>query len=87
MARAPWTPTVVDREVRAAVTDVLVRYASGIDRRDWDLFRTCFTDDCEADYGEIGVWHGADVITVVDGADPCALRPHPASDRQCGRRA
>jgi 3-phenylpropionate/cinnamic acid dioxygenase small subunit len=43
--------------------DVLVRYATGIDRRDWDLFRTCFTDDIEADYGEIGVWHGVDEIT------------------------
>ncbi len=39
------------------------RYATGIDRRDWDLFRTCFTDDCEADYGEIGLWHGVDEIT------------------------
>jgi 3-phenylpropionate/cinnamic acid dioxygenase small subunit len=54
---------VVDREVREDVADVLVRYATGIDRRDWVLFRTCFTDDCEADYGDIGVWHGADEIT------------------------
>ena len=53
----------VAREVRQDVADVLVRYATGIDRRDWDLFRTCFTDDCEADYGEIGVWHGVDEIT------------------------
>ena len=53
----------VDREVRQDVADVLVRYATGIDRRDWGLFRTCFTDDCEADYGEIGVWHGVDEIT------------------------
>lgn len=53
----------VDREVRQDVADVLIRYATGIDRRDWDLFRTCFTDDCEADYGEIGVWHGVDEIT------------------------
>ena len=52
----------VAREVRQDVADVLVRYATGIDRRDWDLFRTCFTDDCEADYGEIGVWHGVDEI-------------------------
>ena len=56
-------PDTVDREVRLDVADVLVRYATGIDRRDWDLFRTCFTDDCEADYGEIGVWHGVDEIT------------------------
>ena len=45
------------------VAEVLVRYATGIDRRDWDLFRTCFTEDVEADYGDIGVWHGVDEIT------------------------
>jgi hypothetical protein len=35
----------VDREVREDVTEVLVRYATGIDTRDWELFRSCFTDD------------------------------------------
>ncbi|MGW3652998.1 nuclear transport factor 2 family protein [Streptomyces sp. NPDC000878] len=45
------------------VSNVLVRYATGIDRRDWALFRTCFTEDCDADYGDIGRWHGADAIT------------------------
>jgi 3-phenylpropionate/cinnamic acid dioxygenase small subunit len=54
---------LVEREVREDVAEVLVRYATGIDRRDWAQFRSCFTDDCEADYGEIGVWHGADEIT------------------------
>ena len=53
----------VDREVRQDVAEVLVRYATGIDGRDWDLFRSCFTEDCEADYGPIGVWHGAEEIT------------------------
>ena len=57
------TAPTVDPEVRQDVADVLVRYATGIDRRDWALFRTCFTDDCEADYGEIGVWHGVEAIT------------------------
>ena len=42
---------------------MLVRYATGIDRRDWDLFRTCFTADCVVDYGDIGLWHGADEVT------------------------
>ena len=51
------------REVRQDVAEVLVRYASGIDRRDWALLRTCFTDDCETDYGTIGAWHGAEAIT------------------------
>ena len=53
----------VDREVREEVAEVLVRYATGIDRRDWALFRTCFAEDCEADYGPIGTWHGAEEIT------------------------
>ena len=53
----------LDRAVLADVTEVLVRYATGIDRRDWVLFRTCFTGDCDADYGEIGAWHSADEIT------------------------
>ena len=51
------------RDDRHDIADVLVRYATGIDRRDWDLLRSCFTEDCHADYGAIGVWHGADEIT------------------------
>jgi len=52
-----------DRALHQDVTDVLVRYATGIDQRDWALFRTCFTDDCDADYGDIGAWSGGDAIT------------------------
>lgn len=50
-------------EDRQDISDVLVRYATGIDRRDWALFRTAFTDDCELDYGNIGTWHGIDAVT------------------------
>ena len=57
------TPPALEREIRQDVAELLVRYAAGIDRRDWALFRTCFTEGCEADYGDIGVWHGADAIT------------------------
>jgi 3-phenylpropionate/cinnamic acid dioxygenase small subunit len=42
-----------DPAVVAAVSEVLVRYATSIDSRDWKLFRTCFTDDCEVDYGQL----------------------------------
>ena len=52
-----------DRQDRDEIVDVLVRYATGIDRRDWPLFRTVFTDDCELDYGEVGSWKGVDAIT------------------------
>ncbi|KUR76707.1 nuclear transport factor 2 family protein [Novosphingobium sp. Fuku2-ISO-50] len=46
-----------------AIAAVLVAYASGIDQRDWRLFHSCFTPDCEADYGQFGHWHGAHAIT------------------------
>lgn len=50
-------------EDRLDIVDVLVRYATGIDRRDWPLFRTVFTDECVLDYGEIGAWNGVDAVT------------------------
>jgi len=48
---------------RAAIADVIVRYATAIDRRDWELFRTCFTPDCGSDYGSIGGWNDIDGLT------------------------
>jgi 3-phenylpropionate/cinnamic acid dioxygenase small subunit len=53
---------MTEREDRQDISDVLIRYATGIDRRDWPLFRTAFTDDCELDYGEIGTWIGIDAV-------------------------
>ncbi len=68
----------IDRDVHQDVADVLVRYATAIDRRDWDLFATCFTDDCHADYGPIGVWHGVEPITawMRDTHDPLGHTMH-----------
>lgn len=54
---------MTEHEDRQDITDLLVRYATGIDRRDWSLFRTVFTDDCVLDYGEIGTWNGVDAVT------------------------
>jgi 3-phenylpropionate/cinnamic acid dioxygenase small subunit len=54
---------VSEREDRQDIAEVLLRYATGIDRKDWQLFRTVFTDDCELNYGEVGSWHGVDAIT------------------------
>jgi len=53
---------MTDRDDRQDISDVLVRYGTGIDSRDWPLFRTVFTDDCELDYGEIGIWNGVDAV-------------------------
>lgn len=38
------------------ITELLVRYATGIDSRDRQLFRTCFTDDAHFDYGYLGTF-------------------------------
>ncbi|MEY8018671.1 MULTISPECIES: nuclear transport factor 2 family protein [Mycobacterium] len=54
---------MTDQQDRQDISDLLVRYATGIDRRDWPLFRTVFTDDCELDYGEIGAWSGVEAVT------------------------
>ena len=52
----------IDRDTRADVAEVLVRYATGIDRREWKLFRSCFTEDCHADYGDTGVFEGVEAL-------------------------
>lgn len=46
-----------------AIIALLLRYATGIDRRDWALFSTCFADDFDGDYPGYGRWLGADAIT------------------------
>ncbi len=45
----PWTDVL---EIRT----IIDRYANGIDRRDWESVRSCFTSDCRADYGRWGSW-------------------------------
>jgi 3-phenylpropionate/cinnamic acid dioxygenase small subunit len=50
---------------REQIADVLIRYATGIDFKDWALLRTCWTEDVDVDYGEVGKYSGADVITAL----------------------
>jgi 3-phenylpropionate/cinnamic acid dioxygenase small subunit len=52
-----------ERDAKQDIAEVLVRYATGIDRRDWELFRTCFTADVHAEYEGIGTWDSVDAIT------------------------
>jgi hypothetical protein len=53
----------IDPLIRQQLMDVVLRYAAGIDRRDWQLLRSCFTDDCKADYGDAGQWNSGDELT------------------------
>lgn len=74
--------TEITAGVRQAVTAVLVRYATAIDTRDWELLGTCFTADCDADYGDIGQWHGArELVTwMADMHDPLGPSMHQLSN-------
>ena len=46
-----------------AISAILIAYGTSIDQRDWNRFRACFSEDCEADYGSFGKWTGAVTIT------------------------
>jgi SnoaL-like domain len=41
-------------EDRALISEVIIRYAMGIDRRNWSMFADCFTDPVDTDYSERG---------------------------------
>jgi uncharacterized protein (TIGR02246 family) len=47
-----------------AVRALLIRYATAIDTKDWQLFRACFTDDCCARFGGLA-WQGVDAVAAV----------------------
>jgi len=39
---------------RLEIDDLLTRYATGVDRKDWDLWESCFTPDAVIDYTAFG---------------------------------
>jgi SnoaL-like protein len=43
---------------RATITDVVNRYATGLDRRDWPLLRSIFTDEIDMEYSSVGIKSG-----------------------------
>ncbi|MEO5841228.1 MAG: nuclear transport factor 2 family protein [Acidimicrobiales bacterium] len=47
---------------RAAIRETLLRYAAGIDRRDWDLMLSCFTEDVSANFQGNDLGRGRDKI-------------------------
>ena len=75
-----------ERDDRQDISEVLVRYATGIDRRDWPLFRTVFAADCQLDYGEIGTWQGSRRCHRVHGRNARDGGAHPAPPDQPDHR-
>jgi 3-phenylpropionate/cinnamic acid dioxygenase small subunit len=39
---------------RLEIDDLLTRYATAVDDKDWDLYRSCFTEDAFIDYTSAG---------------------------------
>lgn len=39
---------------RLEIDDLLTRYATGVDRKEWDLWESCFTEDARIDYTAFG---------------------------------
>ena len=49
---------------RIEIDDLLTRYATAVDGKDWDLYETCFTPDVSIHYtapGSIQGWSGGAV--------------------------
>lgn len=63
MIQSEQTQALLDAEDERRVEQLLVRYCTGIDQRDWSLLRSCFTDDFQGDYGQFGTWNSGDEIT------------------------
>ena len=50
---------------RMAISDVVIAYATGVDRRDWALYRSIFTDPVRIDFAS---WSGAPASDVAADA-------------------
>ena len=60
MARPNVTPmTPQDVADRIEIDDLITRYATAVDTKDWDLYRTVFTDDAVIDYTSAGGIRGS----------------------------
>lgn len=51
---------------RQAVEDVLLRYASTIDRKDFETLRSLFCDDVRGQYGDVVVNGGDELLQWID---------------------
>jgi hypothetical protein len=76
MATETETRRLVDEN---AIRDVLHRYAFGLDSRDFEMQRACFTEDVEAEYGGHRLPRGVDSILALNrGAAAFANTMHHA---------
>jgi 3-phenylpropionate/cinnamic acid dioxygenase small subunit len=53
---------MTEREDRQDIAELLLRYATAIDRCEWRLLGSVFAEECDVDYGVIGTWQSADAV-------------------------
>jgi len=73
----PISNTTTTPAERFEILDLINRYATGIDTRDWDLFQSTFADDAQVDFG-FAQWSGAEAFTIFmrDTHDPAGRTLH-----------
>jgi len=55
--------STISPAARFEILDLINRYSTGIDTRDWDLFRSTFADAADVDFG-FAQWSGAEAFTI-----------------------
>ncbi len=58
----PIPNTTITPGDRFEILDLIHRYSTGIDTRDWALFQSAFTDDAHVDFG-FAQWTGSEAFT------------------------
>ncbi|WP_354570068.1 nuclear transport factor 2 family protein [Glaciihabitans sp. UYNi722] len=79
----PTTPLTLDPALRFEILDLVTRYATAIDTKDWDLFRSTFANEVVIDYGPaVGSWTDPDAFTTFmrDGHQPAGRTLHRMSN-------
>ena len=62
---------------RAAIHDVIMRYAMSVDQRDWKTFVECFTPDAYAEYSGVAAGPGVEkILAHVKGIEDKAVSTH-----------
>ena len=61
---------------KAQIADVLIRYATGIDFKDWALLRTCWTDDVELHNGMGPTYHRLTNFAITVDGDRATARSY-----------
>ena len=66
---------------RFEILDLINRYSTGIDTRDWGLFQSTFADDAQVDFG-FAQWSGAEAFTLFmrDTHNPAGRTLHRMSN-------